>query len=154
MMEHSSLAARFADGSQAEVRQFADSIHLEGAKALATFTSGIFAGQPVATSHCFGKGRAIHFGGRFPLPVLRAWFGGLLEEIGVVRTVSFELPGGVYATRRKSADGDVVFLMNFGERDLVIDPGHRVLESVVDGARIEQVFSLPRFGLRILRERE
>jgi beta-galactosidase len=151
MEDHRPLGARFGGGAEFEVRQFADSIHLEGAEALALFTSGIFAGQPAATSNRFGKGRAIHLGGRFPLGRLRPWFHGLLEELGVSRTVPFELPPGVYATRRMQEGSPVVFLMNFGESDVVFDSGGREFESLPDGRRVCGEIGMPGFGIRILR---
>jgi beta-galactosidase GanA len=83
---------------------------------------------------------------------LRPFFNDLLGALGVPRIVPFHLPGGVYATRRQHAGGDLVFLMNFGERDVTVETGGRKYESVPDGAKISKGVSLPRFGLSILRE--
>jgi beta-galactosidase len=148
MQEHQSVAARLPDGEVVKVRQFAESIHLEGATAWATFTSGIFEGQPAATLNHRGKGQTIYLGGRFPLRTLRSLFSSLLDEQKIPRILPNELPPGVYATRRKVSGGDVVFLMNFGEAPATVrlDQAGRGLP---DGELIEGSVTLPRFGLRI-----
>jgi beta-galactosidase len=148
MQEHQSVAARLPDGEVVKVRQFAESIHLEGASAWATFTSGIFAGQPAATLNRRGNGQAIYLGGRFPLRTLRSLFSSLLDEQKIPRLLPSELPPGVYATRRKGSDGDVVFLMNFGEAPATVrlDEAGKGLP---DGQTLRGTITLPRFGLRI-----
>jgi beta-galactosidase len=145
---------RFGDGEEFAARQFADSIHLEGAETLATFTSGIFEGQPAATLNRFGKGRAIHLGARFPLSRLRSFFSTLLDEQKVPRIFDADLPPGVYATRRKSGDGAVVFLMNFSGGEATIDAAGIRWAGHPDEGRGDEVIRLPRFGLRILHELE
>ncbi len=154
MQEHLAASVRFGDGEEFAARQFADSIHLEGAEVLATFTSGIFEGQPAATSNRFGKGRAIHLGARFPLSRLRSFFSTLLDEQTIPRTFPADLPPGVYATRRKSGDGAVVFLMNFSGGEATIDAAGIRWAGHPDEGRGDEVIRLPRFGLRILHELE
>jgi beta-galactosidase len=148
MQEHQSVAARLPDGEVVKVRQFAESIHLEGATPWATFTSGIFAGQPAATVNRRGKGQAIYLGGRFPLRTLRSLFSSLLDEQKIPRILPNELPPGVYATRRKASDGDVVFLMNFGEAPATVRLDQAGIE-LPDGQTLRGTITLPRFGLRI-----
>ena len=151
MQTHRSLGVRLGAGEEFQSSQFADSIHLEGAEALATFTSGIFSGQPAATSNRFGKGRAIHLGARFPLRRLRSFFSSLLDEQAVPHTFPADLPPGVYATRRKSESGDVVFLMNFGEVEATIAVAGLGLTSIPSGDQVEGDLRLPQFGLQICR---
>ena len=148
MQPHRSVGVRLGNGAEFEASQFADSIHLEGAEALATFTSGIFAGQPAATSNRFGKGRAIHLGGRWPLRHLRSLFSNLIEEQNIRRVLPGELPSGVYATRRHSDSGDAVFLMNFGERPANVRLDQSV-KGLPDGQALKESVTLPAFGLRI-----
>jgi beta-galactosidase len=136
------------DGELVDVREFAESIHLEEATAWATFTSGLFEGQPAATVNCYGEGKSVYLGGRFPLRTLRALFSSLLDEQNVPRILPDELPPGVYAAKRKGSSGDVVFLMNFGEAPATVglDQGGRGLP---DGQTLQGTITLPRFGLRI-----
>ena len=148
MQPHRSVGVRLRDGTEFEASQFADSIHLEGAEALATFTSGIFGGQPAATSNRFGKGRAIHLGAKFPLRHLRSFFSNLLEEQNVPRVLPGELPPGVYATRRQGTSGDVVFLMNFGEGPATVRLD-QAAKGLPDGHILKGSVTLPPFGLRI-----
>ena len=154
MQEHLAVSVRFGDGEEFAARQFADSIHLEGAETLATFTSGIFEGQPAATLNRFGKGRAIHLGARFPLSRLRSFFSTLLDEQKVPRIFHADLPPGVYATRRKSGDGAVVFLMNFSGGEATIEAAGIRWAGHPDEGRGDEVIRLPRYGLRILHELE
>jgi beta-galactosidase len=148
MQEHQSVGARLPDGEVVEVRQFAESIHLEGATAWATFTSGIFAGQPAVTVNRCGKGQAIYLGGRFPLRTLRALFSSLLDEQNIPRILPEELPPGVYATRRKASGGDVVFLMNFGEAPATVGLD-QAGKGLPDGQALQGTITLPRYELRI-----
>lgn len=153
MHSHRSVGVRLRDGVEFEAGQFADSIHLEGAETLSTFTNGIFEGQPAATSNRFGKGRAIHLGTKFPLHHLRSFFSSLLDEQMIPRTFPADLPPGVYATRRKSGNGDVVFLMNFGDAETIINTTGLGWVSHPDGALIHTAIRLPKFGLKMVLEK-
>jgi len=152
MHSHRSVGVRLGYGCEFEACQFADSIHLEGAEALATFTNRIFEGQPAATSNRFGKGRAIHLGTKFPLHHLRSFFSSLLDEQIIPRIFPAHLPPGVYATRRKSGDGDVVFPMNFGDAETIIETAGLGWVSHPDGAPIHTAIQLPKFGLKMVLE--
>jgi beta-galactosidase len=149
---HRSVRARFHDGSEpeAEIRQFAESIHLEGAIALATFTSGLYEGQPAVTAHSFGRGKAIYLGARFPLHHLRSFFSRLLDDQDTPRILPCELPHGVYATRRKGPSGDVIYLMNFGGEPSTVHLKEGDFTSLPTGEVLKASLELPRFGLRIL----
>jgi beta-galactosidase len=150
MQTHRSLGVRLGAGDEFQANQFADSIHLEGAEALATFTSGIFAGQPAATSNRFGKGRAIHLGARFPLSRLRSFFSTLLDEQTIPRTFPADLPPGVYATRRKGTEGDFIFLMNFSEEPQTAQINSMGIGLPAGEPALDSVCLAP-YGLRILR---
>jgi beta-galactosidase len=95
---------------------WADLIHLEGAKPLATYEDNFYAGTPAVTRNVFGEGAAYYLGTRteerYTVPLLER----VCEEAGVRPTV--EVPTGVDAVRRKTESASFLFLLNYNEESV------------------------------------
>ena len=53
---------RFTDGTEAVCQMLCDIIHLEGAEALAEYSSNFYAASPAVTKHSFGQGTVYYIG--------------------------------------------------------------------------------------------
>ncbi len=89
-------------------------LHLEGARALATFASDYYAGGPALTVHQFGKGQAYYLATQVSAELLDGLARLLCQQAGVPALL--EAPAAVEVTRRTRNDGrSVYFLLNHGE---------------------------------------
>ncbi|REK88525.1 beta-galactosidase [Streptomyces inhibens] len=99
---------------------WSEAIDLEGAEALAHFTTGELAGRPAVTRHTYGQGTAWYAGTRLDAALMRA----LLDDIRAAAGVAPVLPGlpaGVQATVREGAGERYVFLLNHGAEAVEVD---------------------------------
>jgi beta-galactosidase len=96
-------SAKFADGSEFSTRLLCDVIHLEGAKALATYGSDFYQGTPVITQNSYGQGEVIYFG-------------SMVEDAGIEKVLDryFEeaIETELEITVRETAETCFVFILN------------------------------------------
>ncbi|MGP8301306.1 beta-galactosidase [Streptomyces inhibens] len=99
---------------------WSEAIDLEGAEALAHFTTGELAGRPVVTRHTYGQGTAWYAGTRLDAALMRALLDDIRAAAGVLPVLP-GLPAGVQATVREGADERYVFLLNHGAEAVEVD---------------------------------
>lgn len=99
------------NGKRYETRDWAALVHLQGAKALATYEDFFYAGYPALTEHAFGRGKCYYIAARPGLDFLQDFYRIVAAEAGVSPILS-PLPNGVLATERIGDQGRFLFLMN------------------------------------------
>jgi beta-galactosidase len=87
-----------------------DLVHLEGARALATYGEDFYAGRPAITEHRFGQGRALYVATRPDAALIAGLVAGLLADLGV--TAPLDAAPGVEVTRRERAGRGYTFVLN------------------------------------------
>lgn len=136
---------------KAVVRWVQEGLHLQGAEALASFTSGRYTGQPAVTRHRLGTGWGYYLGAKLSHPHLKALLRNVLGRAGVAPCHSLDLPPGVYATRRIRGDREFLFVMNFTRCEKWVDYGSSRYIKLPDRVSIDDAtISLPAFGLLVL----
>ena len=85
-------------------------LHCEGAATLATYGDDFYAGTPVVTRNQFGAGQAYYLGSEPEARFLDDFYARLLsaQQVQPVLTT----PAGVEATRRQTARGPLLFVLN------------------------------------------
>jgi beta-galactosidase len=88
-------------------------VQLRGATSLIDYAEDFYAGTPALTRHQHGRGTAYYqaarFGGSFQLD----FYGALIEQLGITRSLGQTLPPKLAAQRRVSATHEYLFLQNF-----------------------------------------
>ncbi|KHF39583.1 beta-galactosidase [Halalkalibacter okhensis] len=103
-----------------ECSVWTDIIHLEKAKALATFGKEWYKGMPAVTQNQFGQGKAIYVGTQ-PEP---GYIGKLLETVTAekgIKPLIAQTPPNVEVLERNSKEAKHVFILNHNENDIVVD---------------------------------
>jgi beta-galactosidase len=141
---------RFADGSEAPCDLWADVIDLEGAHALATFTSNFYAGGPAITEHAYEHGRAIYIGTRLAPEAMAGLVGRICAETGV--HAPLDVPQGVEVVARRGSDNQrYLFVLNHRPDSVAIalpQPMRDLLSGDVPSAGL----TLEAYGAAILAE--
>lgn len=104
------------EGKEYEAKLLCDIMHLEGAKALATYEKDFYANTPVLTVNEYGKGKAYYVGTRSSEDFYQMFLKERLEEKGV-RPV-LEVEGvGIEATERIKGDKRYLFVLNHNDAE-------------------------------------
>jgi beta-galactosidase len=99
---------------------WSDIIHLEGAHSLATFKEDYFAGLPAFTQHTFGKGKAYYLGTELENDG-NDWVLGQVCQAAEVIPLLEQSTAGVEAVRRWKGDQSWLFLVNYQNKDVMVD---------------------------------
>lgn len=128
-------------------KHYCDLIHLEGAKALATYANDFYAGRPALTVNNFGKGKAYYVASRNDARFMDDFIGSLSS--GLPRAVDAKLPEGVSAVAREADGARYIFLMNFGESPMKVDLGKDHID-VLNSEKVRTV-ELKAYDARVLK---
>lgn len=122
-------------------------LHLEGARALATFGEDFYAGQPAITEHLVGAGRAYYVATRLEPALLRQLMGGVAEAAGVRSPL--DAPDGVEVVQRRGAGQTFTFVLNHNA-DTQTVPLSEPMRDLLAGASHNGEIALPGRGVAIL----
>ena len=103
------------DGTEHELVDYCEVVHLEGAKALATYTDGYYQGMSAVTENRFGKGKAIYQACRDTGSLAQQVFDKVLAEGGVASLADCDsiLPHGVTVHSRTDGEHTYLFAENY-----------------------------------------
>jgi len=139
------------DQSRAEV--FCDILHAESAEVLATYGEQFYAGSPALTVNRFGDGRAYYIASRNEDDFLAAFYGRLIQDLGITRVMKAELPEGVTAQLRTDGLRRFVFLLNFKSTACGIGLAGEEFTDVLTGKNVAGEVDLPGYGSMILEKK-
>jgi beta-galactosidase len=125
-----------------------EDVELKGARALAVYTAGDFAGGAAVTANAVGRGSVLYLAGAADEPTLRRLYGSVGREAGLPL---LELPEGVEVARLDGgSNGELRFVLNHGreERALSLDDGR--WHDLVGDRDTEGTLILERFGVALL----
>jgi beta-galactosidase len=135
-----------------EVHEICELIHTEGADVLAVYRDDFYAGRPALTVNAFGLGKAYYLAARVSDPIFyESFYGKLIQDTGVRRSIDVTLPTGVTAQLRSDGDYDYVFILNFSGKATEISLDQRSYIDLETGEAVSRDFILPQYGVRILR---
>jgi len=134
----------------AEVSDFAEILHLQGAEELATYSGQFYDGTPAITCNAYGKGYAYYIAGRTGLEMLRDFYRGLVKRHDIQTLMPFA--PGMHATIRsgETPEEQFLFVYNFSEQPGTCTPGHQGT-SLLDGTELPDMLTLPPFGVQVYR---
>ncbi|WP_019181341.1 beta-galactosidase [Microbacterium yannicii] len=134
-----------ADGLVGEL--WSERVHLEGAEATTTYTSGSLAGAPAITRRAHGAGSAVYVSTRLTPESRDALLADVASDLGLRPTVEGAIALGVEAIRRRGAASDYLFLLHHGSAPVRVEGGG---VDLVTGA--EDAFTLEPGGVAVIRE--
>lgn len=88
-------------------------IHLEGARALASYGADFYAGYPAVTVNTYGQGKAYYVASRNDRAFQKTLFGALIRELNLTPALAARLPEGMTAQLRTDGEHDFIFLQNY-----------------------------------------
>jgi beta-galactosidase len=116
----------------------------EGTEVLARFADGPAAGGPAFTGRDLGRGRAWYLSTRLPADDLAAVLAPVYAAAGLVAT---GLPAELELVRRSGPQGEVLFCLNHGEADVVVEAEGTDL---LDGSEVSGELLVPAGGVRVV----
>jgi beta-galactosidase len=117
-----------------------DLLHLDGAKALATYTGDFFAGRPAVTRHDHGHGSAYYLGTRLDEVGMDALLARVSKDARLSQPL--KAPAGVEVTQRESAQGKFLFLLNHTDRTVPVALGKQRGLNLITGKNVARAIKL------------
>ena len=109
---------RFAGQTEAVCHMLCDIIHLEGAEALADYSSNFYAGSPAVTRHGFGQGTVYYIGTRPEEEALGKILNQAMDVAGVRPVIEEETKLEIVC--RATEQKRYYFIMNFSGEDVTL----------------------------------
>ena len=133
--------------------ELCDLIHLEGAKALASYRDDFYAGRPALTVNEFGKGKAYYIASRNKSEFHFDFYAKVVEEAEVRKVVESKLPSGVTAQYRTDGEFDYVFVLNFTEEVKQIELSDAEYTDLLEGVPVASQIELSALGVKLLKRK-
>jgi beta-galactosidase len=140
----------FGFAASGQARDHIERVQLEGAEALAVFSSDFHAGLPAITHHAYGKGHCYYIAGDLDADLMRYFYQSLVTKHGLKHWLP-PLPDGVTFKVRNGSDGKIGFLFNYTKKDVSVDLGRLQLEDVGTGATLTGLCELEPYASIIAR---
>jgi beta-galactosidase len=136
-----------------KVVELCDLIHLEGARELASYKSDFYAGRPALTVNNYGKGKAYYIASRNKEDFNESFYGKLVDDIGINKTLGTDLPQGVTAQLRTDGENEYIFLMNFGDKEQMVQLDESTYYDLLCNTSIDknEAVYIPVNGVKILK---
>ncbi|MFE7506608.1 beta-galactosidase [Promicromonospora sp. NPDC057488] len=134
-----------SDGGRAT--DWSEDTNLHGAEAVVTYADGDSAGRAAVTRNAVGDGAAWYVSAQLPLDSATRIADRLIADLALPRAV--EAGTGIEAVRRRTPDGDVLFLINHSGADETVAVSGR---SLLDDATFDGAALVPAGRVVVLRE--
>lgn len=127
----------------------ADLLHLESARALATYGGNWYAGMPALTANDFGAGKAYYLATDPEQAFLDLFYRGIAAQCGL--TPALDAPTGVEVSVRSKDSADTLFILNHNDYAVDLDLGSTDYTDLLNGDTISGTINLPGYDVRILK---
>ena len=131
-------------------RTLCDVVHLETAKAIASYGQGWYAHTPCVTVNQHGEGRAYYVATRANDAFMHDFYGALIKSQGVRPATGGILPHGVTAQVRTDGEREFVFLLNFAHLPNSVRLGDAKFTDLATGEAVWGHAELDQYDVRVL----
>lgn len=150
---HAQSLAMVADNALAlsgdyAVTDYADIVQVATARAVGVYSADFYANSPALTLNDFGDGQCFYLAARPSDDFLQNFYASLTGKLGIAGAIAAAVPAGVSITRRISADGDYLFVLNLHATPQTVELD-REYQDLIDQTPVSQL-TLEPFGVRIL----
>ena len=142
--------AKFADGSTAACGLLCDLMHLEGAKALASYEEDFYAGMPAASKNTYGKGTTYYIATQFEEEGLAKILDQAVQEAGVSSVIPEET--GLEVVTRVSDTTRFYFVMNFTDEEQILPESLTGKKDMISRKMTEHGMKLKKWDVLLLEE--
>lgn len=142
--------AKFADGSTAACSLLCDLMHLEGAKALASYEEDFYAGMPAASKNTYGKGTTYYIATQFEEEGLAKILDQAVQEAGVSSVIPEET--GLEVVTRVSDTTRFYFVMNFTDEEQILPESLTGKKDMISQKMTEHGMKLKKWDVLLLEE--
>lgn len=142
--------AKFADGSTVACGLLCDVMHLEGAKALASYEEDFYAGMPAASKNTYGKGTTYYIATQFEEEGLAKILDQAVQEAGVSSVIPEET--GLEVVTRVSDTTRFYFVMNFTDEEQILPESLTGKKDMISQKMTEHGMKLKKWDVLLLEE--
>lgn len=137
--------AKFKDGSEGSIKDYAEILRLNGAEVLAEYGYDFYKGTPAVTAHSYGKGTAYYVGARICNDSLRRIFLEMAEKAGIEYK---KIPLGIEYHKRTAGRENYEFYLNNTEDVLSVE--NVTGTNILNGQNIDGVLVLEKYETAVI----
>jgi beta-galactosidase len=141
--------AFFLDGREYEICDYAERIHLEGARELGKYVSDFYAGESAVTVNEYGKGKAYYIAARDTGELKDKIIGDILAELDIKGHIK-SATEGVTAHSREDEDNIYLFVENYTAEPADAEIYSEGLD-MESGTPTEKLIKISPYGVRIIK---
>ena len=141
-------AALFKDGSIAEIKDYAETLRVNGARVIATYMEDFYKGTPAVTAKDYGKGTAYYVGARIAGSKMQEIFLEMAEKAGAEHK---ELPLGVEYHKRTAEGESYGFYLNNSEETKMVKNVTGI--NLLNGEKVNGILELDKYGVAVIEEK-
>ncbi|MCL1856438.1 MAG: beta-galactosidase [Kiritimatiellaeota bacterium] len=134
-----------------DVRNVCEVIHLEGAKAMATYEGDYYDGMPAVTMNTFGKGEAWYIAADGGFTLADYVQGRIMKRQRIAPALP-SIPADVTVQVRENANGKFTFVSNFASVPKRVNLGKVKRRDLLGGKTVSGTVTLPAYGVLVLAE--
>ena len=134
-----------------DAKHFCEVLHLEGAKAIASYREEFYCGMPSVTVNEYGKGKAYYIAARQSAKDLERLITAVCDAEHIKRIVPDTLPEGVKVISRTDYENEYVFATNYNTTESVLDLGDREGTDLLTGKKLCGKTVMPPLGVYIVK---
>jgi beta-galactosidase len=144
-----SCEVRFTNGKKAvKGSRWTEAIHLEGARAVATFSDGYLKGRPAITRHRRERGNAFYLGTQLSDADLGGFLNTICKELELKPLL--KATAGIEVTLRENGKRRFLFLLNHSDRSHRIKLGGLSGRELLSGTAVKESLTLPSLQVAVI----
>lgn len=124
-------------GNRYRAHELCAILHEKGAEVLGRYQMDFYQGSPAITVNRYGQGKAYYIAAGMEEDFLTAFYGDLIADLQLEPALDTELPHGVTAGIRKSAQASYIFVQNYNGNAVSFPLGGRYTD-MLSGMQIDQ----------------
>ena len=136
-------------GEEYEICDYAERIHLEGAKELGAYTSDFYASEPAVTVNEYGRGKAYYIAARDTGALKHKIIGEILTELGIKGNLKAS-ENGITAHSREDDESVYLFVENYSS-DVATAELYSGGTDMETGDTVEGRVTLSPYGVKIIK---
>jgi len=140
----------FTNGESVPCEMICDLMHIEGAKAIASYDKDFYAGMPAITENSFGEGLVCYVGTVLQPTDMEVFLKDFLNDAGVCSLIPEKTE--LEISCRSGKDADLIFVINFVDEPKKLPVCLAGLKDIITGSTSSTDELIPKWGVKILKK--
>ena len=146
-----SNSVQMSNGKEYKAVDYCELIHLQGAEALAKYTTDFYKGYPAVTVNNYGKGKAYYIAFRDEGDFTDYIVEDIVKNCKITSSFDGELPNGITVQSRTDGENEFVFIQNYTGKEFVLETDFKWI-NIENGEQIQNSVMISPISIVVLKK--